>query len=332
MSHDPELRTDPISGRTSIIAPARSARPSSLAAATEDPAAPCPFCPGNENLTPTEVLRLPGDRSDDAKWAVRVIPNLYPATVASNRSAGLHDLDDLLTQRPNTGRHEVVVETNEHTTCFTDLQPSQAEQVFLAYARRFRDWQSTSELKFGLAFKNSGPAAGATVEHTHSQLIGLTFVPDTFQSEWNGAHDYFARHQRCVFCDVIKTERRHAVRIVDACSDFVVVCPFASRLPYEMCILPVSHTSHFDQTSDARIMAAGRKTHEMLTRLTRCIDNVPYNFLIHTAPFTSSKNDGYHWHVEIIPRIAKLAGFEWGSGCHLNPVSPEQAAKQLRTI
>lgn len=215
---------------------------------------------------------------------------------------------------------------------FTDLSVIEAEQAFLAYAHRFRAWQTDPNVRYGIAFKNNGRPAGASIEHVHSQLIGLNTLPNTFVAEWKGASSYFEQQRRCVFCDVLENELADKTRIVDEGDEFVVLCPFASRLPYEMWIIPRTHKSHFDREPDSRVQSIGRKAHAILTRLTQLIEDIPFNYLIHTAPFDISDSPYYHWHMEIIPRIAQLAGFELGSGCHMNPVSPEQAAAQLQTV
>ena len=366
----PELRRDPITGRSVIIAIARSERPNALPTAAIEamPEDSCPFCPGNESKTPSAVSHYVSGTQESAQsgsheppsWTLRVIPNLYPATApcgkapcgkapSEKNSCGKtgdeaktseegdpisgSSRPDWFISQPNVGRHEVVVESNRHLTSFTELTPSEAEDVFLAYASRFRAWQRESpNVRYAIAFKNNGRQAGASIEHIHSQLIGLEHLPSSFLEEWNQANCFYEKQNVCVFCEATKREVADGVRVVDSDNHFVVVCPYASRMPYEMQILPRSHASHFDQEADTLVRAAGRKTHEMLTRLSKLIENVPYNFLIHSAPFDTQSTPVYHWHIEVIPRIASLAGFEWGTGCHLNPVSPEQAASRLRAV
>ena len=370
--HTPELRTDPITGRQVIIAPERSHRPGAFTSSEEAAVAegkPCPFCLGNESLTPPAVLTLPGSTADlpvgpSDSWSLRVVPNLYPATFTGtaprNRSridssmspvpngqrsgAGRNKVDSYFSNdpksategtfhsQPNAGRHEVVIETNRHLTQFTDLSVGEAEQAFLAYAYRFRAWQSDPRICYGIAFKNNGRPAGASIDHVHSQLMGLEVLPNAFVAQWKGSLSYFERQQECVFCNFLEYELADKTRVVDDSGDFVVVCPYASRLPYEMWIVPRTHSSHFERESDFQIRSVAQKVHASLTRLTQLIDNVPFNYLIHTAPFDISHSPHYHWHIEIIPRIAQLAGFELGSGCHLNPVSPEKATAQLQTV
>ena len=165
-----------------------------------------------------------------------------------------------------------------------------------------------------------------------------SLVPAGILAEREGARAHFEQTGQCVFCDMIARELQRnsdsteQTRIVTANETFVVLCPFASRVPYEMWVLPRHHTSHFDRAEDDVIKCAGRAVHEMLTRLSHLIEDVPYNYLLHTAPFDTPDEPYYHWHVEIIPRITREAGFEWGTGCHINPLFPEQAAARLRSV
>lgn len=334
-----ELRTDPIFGNQVIVAPARGNRPGAFAPPVVSPtlsSQPCPFCPGNEDQTPNSLLDKKDAGTQD--WSLRVVPNLYPATIPDFGAATDATTDvsaeprQVFSSRPNLGRHEVVIESRQHVSQFTQLSALQAELVFQAYVDRFRSWQTESPPRFGLAFKNNGRQAGASIPHVHSQLVALDFLPNWFQQEWEIAERRLAQAGTCAFCEWIEQELDAGSRVVDQDEEFVVVCPFASRMPYEMWILPRRHSSHFDRAPVSLIQAAAKKTHAMLTRLTQIIENAPYNYLIHSAPFDMPDTGVYHWHVEVIPRIAKLAGFEWGTGCHINPVSPEQAALQLRSV
>lgn len=338
----PELRLDPVSRSVTIIAPARGQRPGAflISASGATATAPCPFCLGSEDRTPPAVLSYPeqlrpGKDNPAGAWQIRVVPNLFPATVhAAAQPAG----GDFFASQPSTGHHEVVIESARHIRCFSELSPDYAELVFLAYAERFRDWRRHTDVKFGIAFKNSGTAAGASLEHAHSQLVGLPRLPAGILAEREGARAHFEQTGQCVFCEMIARElQRDATsteqtRIIAANEEFVVFCPFASRVPYEMWVLPRHHQSHFDRAADDAIQDAGRVVHEMLTRLSHLIEDVPYNYLLHTAPFDTPDEPDYHWHVEIVPRITREAGFEWGTGCHINPLFPEQAAARLRSV
>ena len=267
----PELRLDPVSRSVTIIAPARGQRPGAflLTPKAETATAPCPFCPGSEDQTPAAVLSYPEQFSPNednpvGSWALRVVPNLFPATVHTEaKPAG----SDFFASQPSAGHHEVVIESSRHIRCFSELSLEYAELVFRAYAERFRDWRRRTDVKFGIAFKNNGGAAGATLEHAHSQLIGLPRLPAGILAEREGARAHFEQTDQCVFCDMIARElQRNSTstkqsRIVTANETFVVLCPFASRVPYEMWVLPRHHTSHFDRAEDDVIKGAGRVVH-----------------------------------------------------------------------
>ena len=343
----PELRLDPVSRLVTIIAPARGQRPGAflITPNAKTTTTPCPFCPGSEDQTPSAVLsypeqlspneRSPNNDNPAGSWELRVVPNLFPATIHTEAKPASNDF---FASQPSAGYHEVVIESSRHIRCFSELSLEYAELVFLAYAERFRDWRRHTDVKFGIAFKNNGAAAGASLEHAHSQLVGLPRLPAGILAEREGARAHFEQTGQCVFCDMIARELQRnsdsteQTRIVTANETFVVLCPFASRVPYEMWVLPRHHTSHFDRAGDDVIKAAGRVVHEMLTRLSHLIEDVPYNYLLHTAPFDTPDEPYYHWHVEIIPRITREPGFEWGTGCHINPMFPEQAAARLRSV
>lgn len=306
--------------------------------ATADPT--CPFCPGNESLTPAQVAvympaegaaaaRMPVDgdsRRND--WGVRVVPNLYPAL---DLELAPTPLDGQFYQRvPAIGRHEVVIESRRHVESFADLTLDEAAQTFIAYRDRFRVWRSDGSVVYPLAFKNCRQAAGSSLVHVHSQLVGMPSLPTQFVTELRGAERYFTDHKQCGFCEMTKSELNIGQRIIQVDDQFVVFCPFASRAPYEMWIVPRRHACSYTDAGPETVTAAGRLVHDCLTRLERVLRNVPYNYLIHTAPFDRSVDHYYHWHIEIIPRITKLAGFEWATGCAINSVEPEQAAARLR--
>lgn len=353
----PEFRRDPVTGNQVIIAPDRAARPgakfdsessstSRNTRPTAEPRSPldadCPFCPGNESQTPEPVLvSLVDDSTENKeKWSTRVVPNLYPAlTLESNESSVAstpsHGSGDFYQSTLASGHHEVVIESRRHIESFSQLDDSEAALTFRAYRERFLDWKNDSGQKkaavvYPIAFKNCRPAAGASRFHVHSQLMGMPFVPNGFQRELHGAQQYFAEQNRCVFCEMIEREIADGRRLIYQDDLFIAVCPFASRAPYEIWILPRKHGAFFENESIETVSAAGLIVRDCARRLEQAIAEVPYNYVVHTVPFDTTDQHYYHWHIEITPRIARLAGFEWGTGCIINTVAPEQAAADLR--
>lgn len=327
----PELRKDPITGRWVIIATDRVRRPSDFARDTVlmQGGRFCPFCPGNELKTPPEVLayRQSGGPNQSG-WTVRVVPNKFPALrVEGNierHGEGMYDKMD------GVGAHEVIIETPNHMLSLSELPEKQLESVLWAFRDRSLDLKRDTRLRYILFFKNHGEPAGATLEHSHSQLIALPVVPRQVQEEMDGSKRYYDFKERCVYCDMVRQDAEHGSRVVLETEHFLAVCPYAPRFPFETWIVPRRHASHFE-TADAPLL---ENLSWVLRTLIRKVDKVlerpAYNYVLHTAPIHDSPMAHYHWHLEVIPKLTKVAGFEWGTGFYLNPTPPEEAAKFLR--
>lgn len=323
-----ELRKDPIVGRWVIIAKNRAKRPQEffepLLARPESGF--CPFCEGHEEHTPNEIVayRSSGSQRDRPGWRLRVVPNKFPALHIegdlAQRGQGMYDL------MRGVGAHEVIIESPEHIASTTQLGTEALRDVFWIYRERMLDLQKDPRLVSGMVFKNVGAAAGASLEHTHSQLIGLPIVPAQLKEELEGSAAYYGWRGRCAFCDMVEQELAEEKRIVVDSPGFVAFCPFAARTPFETWIVPTTHASHYETISRPDCEELARVIKRVLAKIETALDEPAYNYLIHTAPFDTSSLGHYHWHIEIIPRVTKQAGFEWGTGYFINPVPPEDAA------
>jgi len=329
----PELRKDPIVGRWVIIATDRAKRPRDFRVEPQPSRhAFCPFCAGNEERTPPEILAYREEDSDPNQpgWRVRVVPNKFPALRIEgdlNKFAdGMYDLMN------GIGAHEVIIETPEHVLSLTDLPEPQIREVLRAYRERLIDLRRDRRMAYGMIFKNVGHIAGASLDHTHSQLIVTPTVPITVQQEMDGADTFFRYRGRCIYCDMIQQEVSAGNRMVLESEHLVAFAPFAARFPFETWLMPKAHESHFEQTPPAVIDELARDLREVLMRIERALDRPAYNYMIHNAPFTNGRLESFHWHIEIIPRLTRVAGFEWGTGFYINPVAPESAAGFLRDI
>jgi UDPglucose--hexose-1-phosphate uridylyltransferase len=331
----PELRKDPIVNRWVIIATERARRPIDFQV-ERDAKRPglCPFCPGQEDKTPPEVLAYrpgdgPGARRDAPGWRLRVFPNRYPALMIEGDLARAGD--GVYDRMNGVGAHEVIVETPDHARSFGSLPEPEMESVFSAYRDRVLDLRQDMRFKYVMIFKNHGAAAGASLEHTHSQLIALPVVPSVVKEELEGAREYYRFKERCVFCDIVQQELAERKRIVYENDAFVVFEPYAPKFPFETWVLPKRHRASFtDARHDYRALANAMRV--ALRKLTVALDDPPYNFILHTAPLHDQESAHYHWHIEIMPTLSKVAGFEWGSGFYINPTPPEEAARFLREI
>ncbi len=330
----PELRRDPILGRWIIISKERSKRPTDFLVDKPEVLENgfCPLCPGNEVTTPPEVFAFRDHQHSAANtpgWKLRVVPNKYPALIIEGEldkeGEGLYD------KMGGIGAHEVFIETPDHERDFSYLPVPEMAMVFQAYRNRIIDLMKDMRFQYVMIFKNHGKAAGASLEHSHSQLIALPVLPHLITSELNGSLSYYKYKERCIYCDIIKQEMRARHRVVCQNEDFISIAPFAPRTPFEMWILPKRHRSTFREETDEAMLKLAEVFSESLRRLDTCIADVPYNFVLHTGPLRTDSLDYYHYHFEIVPTLTSIAGFEWGSGFHINPVPPEEAAAFLRS-
>ncbi|MBE0584231.1 MAG: galactose-1-phosphate uridylyltransferase, partial [Desulfofustis sp.] len=328
----PELRKDPVLGRWIIIAKERSKRPTDFI--IEKPQVLggfCPLCPGNEDFTPPEVLAYRGGNqstSNQPDWQVRVVPNKYPALIIEGElgkaAEGLYD------RMNGIGAHEVIIESPGHNDQLWTLPVEHIALVLRVYRDRLLDLQRDPRFRYVMVFKNYGKAAGASLEHSHSQLIALPVLPRMITNELDGGKSYFRYKDRCLFCDIIRQEIEQDVRVVCQNESFITISPFAPRTPFEMWVLPKRHTSGYCHEDDGELLRLARNLSETLRRLDACIPNVPYNFVLHTQPLRSGELEHFHWHFEIVPKLTSIAGFEWGSGFYINPLPPEEATQYLR--
>jgi UDPglucose--hexose-1-phosphate uridylyltransferase len=328
----PELRRDPIVGRWVIIATERARRPNHFRRAEEPPGGLCPFCPGHEDKTPAEVY-VSGRSAippNVAGWQVRVVPNRYPALMIEGQLD--READGIYDGMNGVGAHEVVIETPEHSRDLSELTDAQVTEVLFAFKARVLDLRNDMRFRYILIFKNHGSAAGATLEHTHSQLIALPVTPRQVADEIEGARRHHEHRERCIYCDIVGQERKDRSRLVHENEEFLVFEPWAPRSPFETWIVPRRHESNFEAEPKERLALAAEALRITLAKLMTGLGRPAYNFMIHTNPLRDPSSASYHWHIEVVPALTQVAGFEWGSGFHINPVPPEEAAEFLRKI
>lgn len=329
----PELRKDPVTGRWVIIATERGRRPNSFQPVVRSASARlCPFCPGHEESTPPEILayRQPGTEPNKPGWTLRVFPNKYPALIIEGSlSREPHGLFDKMN---GIGAHEVIVETAEHAHDMVQMSDEEIRDVFCAYRERMMDLERDRRFQYIMIFKNHGEVAGASLEHSHSQLIATPIIPKRVVEEINGSKKYFEFKERCVYCDIIRQELKDKERVIMDYDSFVAVVPFAARFPFETWLLPKTHQSSYLETSENDFSILAKSLKDTLGRLKKALNDPPFNYMLHTRPIAREHHDYYHWHFEIIPKLTKVAGFEWGSGFYINPTTPEEAATFLREI
>ncbi|RKY31226.1 MAG: galactose-1-phosphate uridylyltransferase [Candidatus Omnitrophota bacterium] len=327
-----ELRRDPIGGRWVIIDTDHPSLPKDY---EYEPhilkGGTCPFCYGNETMTPPEIeaIRNHNTSANTPGWEVRVVPNKFPALKIEGdidrRGLGIYDLSN------GVGAHEVLIETPYHEKDIPDLLDKEVENFLSMYCRRSSDLKKDPRFKYIMIFKNYGAAAGASLEHPHTQIVALPMVPKNVMEEIKGAHHYFEFRERCVFCDILKQEAQEKERIILENKYFLSFCPFVSRFPFEIWIMPKKHQSYFCQTKGDELPQLASILRETISKFKAVFPNPSYNFIIHSSPIGEQEElEGYHWHIEFMPKLTRVAGFESGSGFYLVPTPPELAAKYLR--
>ena len=242
----------------------------------------------------------------------------------SSKAEGMYD------KMNGIGAHEVIIETPEHMQTLATMPEKRIEDLFWAYRDRVLDLRRDVRLKYVLLFKNHGEPAGQALEHPHAQLIALPVVPKRVREELDGARKHFEFKERCVYCDIVSEEVDTGSRIVLETDHFLTISPYAARFPFETWILPKLHNSHAETMSHAEIEDLARVLRSTIRRIDSTLEQPPYNLVVHSAPVQEGAIAHYHWHIELIPKLTHVAGFEWGSGFYINPTPPEESAKFLR--
>lgn len=337
-----ELRQDPINRRWVIIAMERARRPRDFefpAPVPENDQVPCVFCPGRESETPPELhaIREAGPANGPG-WHVRVVPNKRPVLAIEGdldrRGVGVYD------RMRGIGAHELILECPEH-----HFRPSQIPALQFAAAlgvsrQRITDLMRDRRFKYMLLYRNYGASAGATIHHPFQQLVATPVTPLSVVSKLEVARTHFAVKERCLFCDVLAQEIEDGSRVVLLDDHFVTLAPYASRFAYELVIYPRRHAHQFTDMDQSGIERLAAHMLEVLRRLEVVLGNPPLHWMLINAPNSGAgvPRPGYwttlpwdwHWHIEILPRLTPMAGFEWGTGFYINPTPPEDAAAFLR--
>lgn len=333
----PQLRQNPATKEWVIIATERAKRPEEFrqGAILPEPEKNdhCPFCAGNEKLTPPEIFsyRAFGTKPDSPGWWIRVVPNQYPALRPEGKTNRLK-LDDYFTSMAGVGEHEVLIESPEHNFNIATLEEKQVEEIFLAYRERYLELGQDPRFEMIIIFKNHGQSAGTSVRHPHSQLIATPVTPMHIRYRIEEAMRYFDGHGQCVYCDMIAKEQKLKERIVLETENFIVFEPFASRSPFETKVIPKKHGSTFSSISPDHAKELAFVMKQTLEKIYKALNDPDYNFVLFSSPCHERDLEYYHWYFQILPRVTAVAGFEIGSGIYINTVIPELAAKYLRDV
>ncbi len=314
-----ELRLDPVFRDWVLIATGRAKRPETFQKEAhvikKDDLAACPF----ENLD--DQSRMSKD------WTVVAIPNKYPAffPMASPKTR----LQGPYQSMDGVGFHEVIV-TRDHTRDIQEFSPSEVKDLIDLYQERYLCLMKEEFVDYISIFKNKGERAGATVAHPHSQLIATPVVAADIQRSLQGSRAYFDEYKRCVHCEMIQWDLTDPKRVIFENETFVVLCPFASRVAFEVRVYPKEHLSHFEQATEQQKKQFAEVLLLAMQKLSKALNDPDYNYFIHTAPVDGGKHAYYHWHLEILPKTSTWAGFEISTGIEISTIEPEEAAAFLR--
>ncbi len=333
-----EIRKDPIHNRWVIIADERKKRPHAFYRELEEVSdkRKCPFCEGKEKKTPPEIdsFRVRG-KPDEPGWRIRVVPNKYPALNPEgfnpeglNPKGKIRKIFDGLSYRYHGyGRHEVIIETPHHKKNLFNMDKEEISLIFSMYRKRYLYLKKDKNLKYILIFKNYGNIAGASLPHSHSQVIGLPLIPPEIEEELMAIKDSI----KCPFCNSIQRARDEE-RILERNKDFTVLAPYAPIAPYELVVYPLEHKPCFEEINDSEMDSLSEIIRDTFRRFNKLLENPPFNYFLHTSPTTPTAKiyKNYHWHIVIMPKLGLSAGFEMGSGIYINPVDPRKAVKELK--
>jgi UDPglucose--hexose-1-phosphate uridylyltransferase len=331
-----ELRKDVLTGDWVIIAGDRHGRPNDFSHHSEpcSDIESCPFEPGNESQTPPEIDAIRPEGADRSDWSVRVVPNKYSALSPEENESS--EPESNFPQRKGIGSHEVIVESRDHRTTLGGIPTDQMNRVLKMYRRRFQTLLADDRFKYVQFFRNEGPEAGASMRHPHSQILALPLVPSSVRDRLRISADYFLENDHCIVCDQIERERAADERVLEVTEQFLVVCPYASRFPYEICFLPRIHDHDFRNLNQNQRNELAQLLPCWANRLAESANSPPFNLIIHTTPVQNSNppdeppvGDYFHWFIRIIPRMKRIAGLELATQTHINTVPPEQAVDEL---
>ncbi len=339
-----ELRQNPITKEWVIIAPERRKRPDQfkhhkirekITKRDLEEKARCPFCPGNEKISGKAVLiyHEACEEEGQSKWSLRVVPNKFPALVEGNETyRSTEGSDNFFIKMHGVGYHEVVIEHPEHFQTVATMPLTAVEYIISSYIERYQALIQKPDVELLTIFRNNGPGAGTSLRHPHSQIIASPIIPSHIRHMIEESVRYYDTMGRCIYCDLIKQEKMIGERIISETEHFIAFAPFFSRSPFETWILPKEHRASFGKISVIEKKGLARILIDILQRLYNGLDNPDYNYMIHSAPYQDDPADYYHWYLQILPKLYKIAGFELGSGIYLNSTSPEENAKYLKEL
>lgn len=327
----PEFRYNILTQEWVIIATERAKRPMEFAQTVSKAMLPrldptCPFCPGNEHATTTEVFRLEDERG---RWSTRVVKNKYPAL--HEDVIPVQSGDFFRTKVDGFGIHEVIIDSPRHDRGLTDMNFHEIANVLDTYRRRYLAHERDSRVKHIILFKNHGEKAGSSMIHPHSQLIATPIYSGQIEGRLDVTRHYLNEHNRCLMCEMAEQERRFNQRVIFENAHFISFLPYAALSSFHTWIFPLEHHAHFGRLSESQLDSLAEILFYVLKSQERLLNYPDFNLVIRSAPVDVPDRE-YHWYISIIPCLTKTAGFEIGSNIYINCSLPEHNALELRNV
>lgn len=324
-----EIRKNLITGEFVLMAPERAKRPLDFVPPPKPSEVPsfsdnCPFCPGHETMTPPENFRLPATGA----WSTRCIPNKFSAL--SPDGDLWSKFSPLRQSMAGVGLHEVIVETPRHDLTLANQTQDGMDTVVFTYFERFNAFYRDPRVQHVILFKNHGPAAGTSLQHPHSQIVGVPITPAQVRFRADDALEFFNETGGCMFCETLRDELTDDARIVTETAHFAAFIPYAALSPFHTWIFPKRHFGCFGHSTVEELADMSRILRDVLYKLHRALSNPDYNLVLRSWSPGDTRAEHLHWYVAIVPRVTKMAGFELGTGMYINPSMPEASAKFLR--
>lgn len=285
----------------------------------------CQFCPGHEDMTPASIY----EKEKNGKWTIRVFPNMFPAVSENGDKA---DGEGFYHACDGTGCHELVVDTPVHEDSIYDFSVDYLIEVLKTLKERLDLMKRRDDIEYVQIFKNCGPDAGASISHSHWQIMGIPIVPENQMATYITGRTYYEKNNRCIFCDMIEHELKQKIRVVMENKNIIAFVPFASKMSYEVWIAPKKHLSSFSDFDEEIMKDFAEVFTVILNKVKDIFYDICYNISFQDMPAHAKDKEHCHWYARVLPRLGNPAGFEFATGSYVNPILPERAAEYYRGV
>lgn len=327
----PELRLNLIRREWVIIAREKGKRPGDFVGTKQRKRHPdfletCPFCPGNESRTPDEIFRI----SDEKGWEIRVLRNRF-SNLSEEGERKIWD-SGIKKSVNGVGIHDIIIETPIHNLTTATMSAELLKDLIRTYKDRFIEVYKNPGVEHVVIFKNNGPAAGTSIEHPLSQIVGIPITPFQIGESFEGFMKFFEETRECLMCKTIHDELNDGIRVLFNTEHFLSFIPYAALSPFHIWIFPKRHSGFFADIRPEEISDLAINLKSTMTRLYYGLGYPDFNYVIMSGKPNDTGSEFIHWYLSIVPRVDTATGFELASGMYINPLVPEMAAEFLRNV